>query len=48
MRSLPVRCDPFREALMSSVTVGLRELKSHLSAYVRRVKAGDTVVITER
>jgi len=33
---------------MSSVTIGLRELKSHLSAYVRRVKAGDTVVITDR
>lgn len=33
---------------MSSVTIGLRELKSHLSAYVRRVKAGETVVITDR
>jgi prevent-host-death family protein len=33
---------------MPSVTIGIRELKSHLSAYVRRVKAGETVVITER
>jgi len=29
-------------------TVGLRELKSHLSDYVRQVKAGATVTITER
>jgi prevent-host-death family protein len=27
---------------------GVRELKSKLSAYLRRVKAGETVVITER
>ena len=27
---------------------GIRELKSKLSAYMRRVKAGETVVITER
>lgn len=33
---------------MSSATIGIRELKSHLSAYLRRVKAGETVVITER
>ena len=33
---------------MSSATIGVRELKSHLSAYLRRVKAGETVVITER
>jgi prevent-host-death family protein len=28
-------------------TVGIRELKTHLSQYVKRVKAGATVVITE-
>jgi prevent-host-death family protein len=33
---------------MSSLTVGIRELKSHLSAYVRRVRAGETVVVTDR
>ena len=33
---------------MTQTTVGIRELKAQLSAYVQRVKAGDTVVITER
>lgn len=33
---------------MSSTTVGVRELKAHLSAYLRRVKGGTTVVITDR
>ncbi len=28
--------------------VGVKELKTHLSAHLARVKAGDTVVITER
>lgn len=28
--------------------VGIRELKSRLSEYLRRVKAGETIVITER
>jgi prevent-host-death family protein len=32
---------------MSEVSVGVRELKSRLSEYLRRVKAGQTVVITE-
>ena len=32
---------------MTQTTVGIRELKAQLSAYVQRVKAGDTVVITE-
>ncbi|MBI3184991.1 MAG: type II toxin-antitoxin system prevent-host-death family antitoxin [Myxococcales bacterium] len=27
---------------------GIRELKAHLSAYVRRVKGGESVLITER
>ena len=29
-------------------TVGLRELKTHLSRYVRRVRGGETVAITDR
>lgn len=33
---------------MAPTTVGIRELKARLSAYVRQVKAGATVVITER
>ena len=31
-----------------SVTVGVRELRENLSAYLDRVKAGEEVVITER
>ena len=30
------------------LSVGLRELKTHLSEYVRQVKFGRTIVITER
>jgi prevent-host-death family protein len=33
---------------MSSVKIGIRELKAKLSAYVRAVAAGTTVIITER
>ncbi|MFH2102163.1 MAG: type II toxin-antitoxin system prevent-host-death family antitoxin [Chloroflexota bacterium] len=33
---------------MKATRVGTRELKNHLSQYLRRVKAGETVVITER
>lgn len=29
-------------------TVGLRELKNRLSAYVRQVRAGKTIVVTDR
>ena len=32
---------------MSESTVGTRELKNHLSEYLRRVKAGETLIITE-
>ena len=32
---------------MAELTVGVRELKSHLSEYLRKVKAGRTIVITE-
>ncbi len=33
---------------MGVTTVGVRELKARLSAYLRRVKGGATVIITER
>lgn len=33
---------------MIRMTVGIRELKTRLSAYMRQVKSGATVVITER
>lgn len=33
---------------MYEMTVGIRELKTQLSEYLRRVKAGQTIVITER
>lgn len=33
---------------MSEVRVGIRELKNKLSEYIRRVKKGQTVIVTER
>ncbi|MGA2820229.1 MAG: type II toxin-antitoxin system prevent-host-death family antitoxin [Anaerolineales bacterium] len=33
---------------MGEMTVGVRELKSRLSEYLRRVKQGETIVVTER
>ena len=33
---------------MKDKTVGTRELKNRLSEYLRRVKAGETIIITER
>jgi prevent-host-death family protein len=33
---------------MRETRVGMRELKNRLSKYLRRVKAGETIVITER
>lgn len=33
---------------MSEATVGTRDLKNNLSQYLRRVKAGETILITER
>ncbi len=33
---------------MTMKTVGLRELKNRLSAYVRQVRAGQTIVVTDR
>lgn len=32
----------------SSVEVGVRELKNHLSGYLGRVRAGEDVIVTER
>jgi prevent-host-death family protein len=29
-------------------TVGVRELKENLSRYLRRVKSGETIIVTER
>jgi len=33
---------------MAEIRVGIRELKSKLSEYLRRVKAGETIIVTER
>jgi prevent-host-death family protein len=33
---------------MTQMEVGIRELKAQLSGYMKRVKAGETVIITER
>jgi prevent-host-death family protein len=33
---------------MTQMTVGIRELKTRLSAYLKEVKAGSTLIITER
>jgi prevent-host-death family protein len=32
---------------MPETTAGIRELKNRLSEYLRRVKAGETIIITE-
>ncbi len=34
-------------APLSAMTVGVRELRDHLSAYLERVKAGEVVTVTE-
>lgn len=33
---------------MKQTAAGIRELKNHLSAYLRRIKAGETITITDR
>jgi len=33
---------------MAEMRVGMRELKSKLSEYLRRVKTGETIIVTER
>jgi prevent-host-death family protein len=35
------------EVMMSGTSVGVRELKSQLSRYLRRVKTGETIIITD-
>ena len=32
---------------MNEVTVGVRDLKAHLSEYLRQVRSGQTIVITD-
>ena len=32
---------------MNEIRVGTRELKNKLSEYLRRVKAGETIIVTE-
>ncbi len=32
---------------MSELTIGVRELKTHLSEYLRRVRNGQTIIITD-
>jgi len=32
---------------MAELSVGVRELKTHLSEYLRRIKQGEVIVITE-
>src|SRR5918912_323608 len=34
--------------MMNVKTAGIRELKNHLSAYVREVENGETVLVTDR
>lgn len=33
---------------MTEMTVGVRELKARLSEYLRKVRAGETILITDR
>lgn len=39
---------PHVATLAGMETVGIRDLKNHLSAYVRKVEAGDIVLVTDR
>jgi prevent-host-death family protein len=38
----------YHEGAMAEKTVGIRELKAQLSVYIREIKKGNTVLITER
>lgn len=31
-----------------TITIGIRELRQHASKYLRRVRAGETVILTDR
>ena len=43
-----VAIDHQKGEVMKQTTAGIRELKNHLSAYLRKVKAGETITITDR
>src|SRR5215210_8044677 len=43
-----LQCDYTKESAMNQIKVGTRELKSKLSEYLRRVKNGETIIITQR
>ena len=42
-----VKCSHKKGITMSELRIGTRELRNKLSAYLRRVKAGETIIITE-
>ncbi len=44
---LTLQCNYIKEHPMTSIRVGTRELKTKLSEYLRRVKAGETIIVTE-
>ena len=48
MYPLMLQCNYIEEYRMANMRVGTRELKSKLSEYLRRVKAGETIIVTER
>ena len=48
VRSHTSRLQPHSESIAMKTTAGIHELKAHLSAYLRKVKDGETVTITER
>ena len=48
VRSHTSRLQPHSESIAMKTTASIHELKDHLSAYLRKVKDGETVTITER
>lgn len=48
MCPLILQCNHIQEYPVTNTRVGTRELKSKLSEYLRRVKAGETIIVTER
>ena len=38
----------WKAGVLMEASTGIRELKEQLSAYIRRVKSGETIVITDR
>jgi prevent-host-death family protein len=41
-------CNEVNEGMSDMLAVGIRDLKSRLSAYIARVKAGERIIVTER